>query len=245
MKLSDLELTAYDLAVIILPGSLALAEIGISLKGFFPIWNGLEKISISLAITLLMVAFAFGHLVSQAAYELARLLAGDRFFFASRDSYWKKNHTEIRERLLDRYKLTVIADDQASEDKAFNYCLTILGKSFEKRRIFVLVAALSLSLWFLSLTALIPACISIFRGFHDLRSALCRSALDLVVCSLFSILAWRRMQLYSGLADITVFHTFMALQENAERTAAPRETPSEDGDEEEYMGYEEKNVDDK
>lgn len=231
MKLSDFELTAYDLAVIILPGISCLAEIAIFLKGFLPIWESLEHLSISVAVTLLLISFMLGHLVSQAAYELARLIAGERFYFKSRDLYWQKNQLEIKARLLSKYGVEVSSDDSTPGDKAFNYCLTIIGKSFEKRRVFVLVSALCLSVWFLCLTAFIPASMSTFRTLQGKWTLLYRLAIDAAACGTCAILAWRRMQLYSGLADTTVFQTFMALQTSKELKDASPERQINNDDE--------------
>jgi hypothetical protein len=210
MKLSDLELSAYDLVVIILPGCICIAEVGITVYGLVPFWEWASNISLSAAAILALTAFGVGHLINQAAYEFAVLLRGPRVIRRGRDIYWQKNAPMIRSRLLKVHKVETPGGEKHVCDRTFNHCLTVIGSAFEKRKVFTLVSALSLSLWLLSVTALIPVVRIFYLRYPDWQSHIYGFLALSVMCLAGSFFAWRRCQLYSDLADVTVFHIFEA-----------------------------------
>jgi hypothetical protein len=211
MKLSDFELSAYDFIAIMLPGSLSLAEIGVTTKGFFPFWEWASNLSISGGIFAALFAFGGGQLVSQAAYELSILIFRGRGIRGGRDRYWMKNAEAICSKLISSYDIDIQpTNDQDTCDRAFNHCQTIIGASFEKRKVFSLVSALSLSLWFLSITAIIPTARVSYLHRHEWHQPMVSFVALTTLFGFTAFLSWRRTELYSTLADVTVFHIFEA-----------------------------------
>ncbi len=210
MKLTELELTAYDVAVIVIPGLVAITEISLCFGRSDHLWTFCEHLSLSGGILLAFAAFASGHIVNQAAYETAMIFAGRRFFFAARDQYWKSHGENVCNRLRSAHGIDISVLDLASCDRAYNHCLTIIGSQFDKRKVFSLVAAFSLSLWFLALAAIFPAVVRERLYDLDTSRVVLKASLSLVGCGTAAVLMWRRSRLYTRLMDVTVFHVFEA-----------------------------------
>jgi hypothetical protein len=208
VKLSDLELTAYDLAAIVLPGCIGLAEIGISARGFTPFWSWSNSISLSTGVILMLAAFGAGHLINQAAYESAMLVGGKRVLYRARDEYWRAHADRIRTKLQLFHQVEIDISEEGASDRAFDISLTIIGSGFGMRKVFTFVSGLSLSLWLLSITATIPILRTFYPYRNDWQIHLLPCASLLLMCAASSILAWRRSQLFLYLADTTVFNIF-------------------------------------
>ena len=224
MKLSDLELSAYDLAAIILPGAIGIAEIGITWRGLTPFWGWISQLSVAGGLVLAMSAFGLGHLISQAALEGATVCGKFRTHHRGRDKHWKLHGQRIAALLSARHAIEIDIDSPKASDRAFNCCLTVIGDAFEKRRVFSLVAALSLCLWLLSLFALIPAWRCIRAQQLAEEEQVISAIAAFLACGLSAALAWRRSQLYFDLADVTVFDVFEAWTESP--SASPSQGPA-------------------
>jgi hypothetical protein len=228
VKLSDLQLTAYDFAAIILPGCICLAEVGIAIYGIRPFWIWSNSLSLSGDAIALLAAFGAGHLVSQAADECAQLIGGKRILYRARDAYWASHAEQICKKLESSCQVEISPKEQGACDRAYDICLTIIGSGFAMRKVFSFVSGLSLSLWILSIAAAIPILITFHSNRVNWQSHLLPCSSLLLICAASSFLAWRRSQLYIDLADTTVFRIF----EVSGLITKPKQddTPDEDTD---------------
>jgi hypothetical protein len=185
-----------------------------------------------------MAAFGLGQLVNQASQQLsttaARILkvAGRPFgkfsklnparvLRQARDAYWGIDETRrlVCATLNKACKSEVIVDkdDAYTCDKAYNLSLELLGNTFEKRAIFVLMADLALSFWLLSLAAVVPLTL-VLRGTlsptntpaqHQMHIE--HYLLGLLACAVAAALSWQRTLDFQFLADTTVFDILLAV----------------------------------
>src|ERR1035441_10126882 len=157
MEFSKLKLEIYDLAAIIIPGLLCLAEGMCTLYGFAVFMVFLRALTASEFTLILICSFALGQLVQEAADRGVKALKGPRFLKQARDSFWKSAAAEpVKAKILSERGTPLDA-----VDLAYDYCLTCIGDRFAKRDTFVAVSDLSRCLWFLSVVAVVPLAMSV------------------------------------------------------------------------------------
>jgi hypothetical protein len=228
LKIADLQLSAYDLIGFLLPGAIVLAEIGLALYGPAEFWHRATSTSTYGAVLLGMAAFGLGHLVNQASYQAsilsARLLKTfrikpyqdmdpKRVMQQARDRYWQ----DERQRGLVVNALNKACGCDAVEnkdgarlcDQAYDLSLELIGNTFVKRDVFVLISDLSQQLWLLSLTALLPLAVLYSRA--GTAAPAVPYLLGAVACLLCAWLGWRRSLTYQELADVTAFDILLAV----------------------------------
>jgi hypothetical protein len=236
VKISELQLSAYDLIGFLLPGAIVLAEVGVTLYGPADFWHRAMAVPTYGAVLLGMAAFGLGHLVNQASYQAsivsARLMKTlgwkhyrhmdpERVMQQARDRYWKDERQRgLVCRALEKacgVEVVENRDDSRLCDQAYDLSLELIGNTFMKRDVFVLISDLSQQLWLLSLTALVPLAVVLWRtAAAGVRVQFLPYELGTVACLLCAWLGWKRSLFYQALADTTAFDILLAV------TTAPK-----------------------
>jgi len=207
MDSSRLKLEFYDLVAIILPGLLAFCEGWILLRGWTEFTIKINQISGNGLLLLLAAAFTLGHLTQELGRTAVRATKGERYLRDVRDSFWKSAKAQLVRDAIKKELGVPIPD----VDAAFDYCLTRLRDHFPKRDIFAANSDLCRSFALLSALAVIPAGRIAFHDTSPLLQSLQLFALLSSFLFVAGALAWLRMVRFRELAEITVFHAYMAL----------------------------------
>jgi hypothetical protein len=220
LDLSKLKLEVYDLLGIILPGLLAVFEGWILLKGWTPFVISLRQLSGTEFTVLVLFAFGAGNLVQELGDVTIKKWKGCRYFKKARDDFWSKDKGET---LFVKRAIVSEGQELPDVDTAFDYCLTRLQDRFSKRDGFVATSDLCRSLVVLAILAFIPSARLAWQHF----APTCRYFALVGTFGLFLIflawLSWKRMVRFRQLADVTVFHSYLAMVREASKTAKPRE----------------------
>jgi hypothetical protein len=213
LDLSKLRLDIYDFLGIILPGLLAVAEAWILLGGWAAFVFSMTHISGTGLTILLVFAFGIGHIVQEFGDFVIKFVKGERYLRKGRDEFWKTDEAELVRHAI---KLE-LGRDLPSVDGAYDYSLTKLKGHFDKRDIFVATSDLCRSLVVLSFLGIAPACRIAFWDTNPFRRSLTVLALALVLLVSVAVLAWRRMNRYSKLSEITVFRAYLGVTRSVKR----------------------------
>ena len=205
MELTKLKIELYDIAAIVIPGILCLAEVWAALFGAQSLLHFLHDLKGTELTLVVLCSFALGNLVQEAGNRLLTAWKGKRFFKQARDEFWATHDGEL-------VRAKVKADsacELGSVDSAFEYCLTRIAGKFLKRDVFLAISDFCRSLWLLSLCAVVPlARISLAK------STVTQKALDgaggLMLIALIAWLSWLRMVRFRALTETPVFTTFLA-----------------------------------
>jgi hypothetical protein len=224
LDLSKLKLDIYDFLAIILPGLLAVAESWILLRGWTAFVFSMSHMSGTGLTLLLVFAFGIGHIVQELGDFVIQFVKGERYLRKARDEFWKTDDGKIVRHAI---KLE-FGHDIHSVDDAYDYCLTRLKGHFDKRDIFVATSDLCRSLIVLSVLAIAPACRIAFCNADPLRRSFAVFASVLVFLSIVAALAWRRMDRYSKLSQVTVFRAYLGVTEEREARSSSPQVPSSD-----------------
>jgi hypothetical protein len=155
---------------------------------------------------LLLLAFAAGQIIQEAADKLVKTFRGRRFFKQARDHYWK---SPVSAKV--RKKITAESGTQIDAvDEAFDYCLTRIGDRFAKRDVFLAISDLARSLWLLSILGLVPV-VRAAIGLSDVRTRIYSMSEGVIIVIVLSYLAWVRMLRFRELSELPVFSSFLAL----------------------------------
>jgi hypothetical protein len=211
MEFSKLKLEIYDLLGTLVPGLLALTLAVITFSGWHAAVGLAGRMTGTVFTMILLLAFAAGQIVQEAADKLVKTIRGERFFKQPRDRYWKSPASAAV-----RQKINTESGIQLDTvDDAFDYCLTRIGDRFAKRDTFMAISDLARCLWLLSILGLIP----LIHGAADILDMHTRiyfigeGVLALVT---FSYLAWIRMLRFRELSDLPVFRSFLALNASSD-----------------------------
>jgi hypothetical protein len=215
---SKLKLELYDFLGLILPGLIAICEGWISLRGWHTFVVGMGQIG-GTGLTLFVVfAFGIGNIIQELGDVTLKAIKGQRYFRSSRDRFWQTTEAEVvREAIKKSF-----GQDIPSVDTAFNYCLTKLRDRFGKRDIFLATSDLCRSFVVLSGLALVPVMRIAFYDPHPLANSFVAAAILIAMLVTVSVLAWRRMLRFRALSDTTVFRAYLAIVNEAEIEAHPR-----------------------
>ena len=216
MDLSKLKLDIYDFLGIILPGLLAIAEAWILLRGWAAFVFSMTHISGTGLTLLLVFAFGIGHIVQEFGDFVIRFLKGERYLRKGRDEFWKTDEAELVRHAI---KLE-FGRDIPSVDGAYDYCLTKLKGQFAKRDIFVATSDLCRSLLVLSFLGIAPAFRIAILNSSPPRRSLAFFALAVVTLMIVAALAWRRMNRYSRLSEVTGFRAYLGVTQKGEAHSA-------------------------
>lgn len=205
MNLSNFKLGIYDLLGLVIPGMILVCEGGIALKGWANVRVTLDHMNGTSFTFLLVFSFVLGHFIQEFADVSIKKIKGPRFFAAGRDKFWASPEAEgIKSAVC---KESDVAPD--SVDATFDYCLTRLGERFSKRDSLLATADLSRSFLVLAVFAA-PAAVRIAWDMdHRLLVFLPLMSVYLVLLTLVSFLAWRRMVRFRRMSETGVFRAYL------------------------------------
>jgi hypothetical protein len=207
MDFSKFKVEVYDLLAVIIPGVLVFSEFWITLRGWTNFSQGMAQISASSFTVLLLVAFAVGPLLQEAADIVIKKLKGKRFFKFGRDHLWKtETGSQVRAQIEKELGHAV-----ESVDAAFDYCLTRIQGAFSKRDLFVANSDLARGMIVAAVFALVP----LARITRDLHLCLAYHAIlffcGIGVLFLIASIFWVRMTRFRVLSETPVFHAYLAM----------------------------------
>ncbi len=206
MDLSKLKIEAYDLLAIIIPGLLAMMEFLITLRGWSDGARVLLNLNASVFTLALLIAFAFGQVIQEAADAGIKAWRGERFFKQARDKYWEAPEGELVRRSLK----SDTGKDIESVDTAFDCCLTRIGSDFPKRDLFLANSDLARSLVLVSLLAIAPvARVAVALPYRRSAGLSIAGAAVLLLIGIARLL-WQRMKRFRDLSETPVFNTYLA-----------------------------------
>jgi hypothetical protein len=212
LDFSKLKLEVYDFLGVILPGLLVVCEAWVLLRGWTRFISSASRISGPALTILIVFAFGVGHIVQELGDVAIKSIKGKRYFKRARDHFWK---TEEAGLIKDAIR-TERGRDIASADIAFDYCLTKVVGQFAKRDMFMATSDLCRSFVVLAFIGLIPAARIAFRDITPWCRSLEVFAILLVLLTVVASLAWKRMMRFRELADVTVFHVYLAARNELE-----------------------------
>jgi hypothetical protein len=211
MEFSKLKLEIYDLLGTLVPGLLALGLSVITFSSWHAAIGLAGRMTGTMFTLLLLLGFAAGQIVQEAADKLVKTFRGGRFFKQARDRFWKSPASEaVRQKINTESGIRL-----AAVDDAFDYCLTRIGDRFAKRDTFMAISDLARCLWLLSILGLIPL-IHGAVAILDLRARVYFIGEGALAIAAFSYLAWIRMLRFRELSDLPVFRCFLALNTSAD-----------------------------
>lgn len=205
MEISKLKLELYDLAAIILPGLILIAELSLLFIGSPRTLAYVRDLHGAELTLLLLCAFALGNLVQEAGDRAIKLIVGTRFFKQSRDQIWASN---LKQDICDKI-LRLGGPANPSVDTAFDFCLTIVSGNFPKRDVFLAISDFSRSLFILSIFLSLPAfrIVMLTDGTDSKCIVVAESVAIITICA---SLSWSRMLRFRELSESPVFHSFLA-----------------------------------
>jgi hypothetical protein len=185
---------------------LVVCEAWVLLRGWTRYISTASRISGPVLTILIIFAFGVGHIVQELGDVAIKSIKGKRYLKKGRDHFWKTDEAGL---VKDTIR-TGCGHDIASVDIAFDYCLTKIEERFAKRDMLMATSDLCRSFVVLAFIGLIPAA---RIAFHDI-TPWCRSlevfVILLVLLAIVAALAWKRMMRFRELADVTVFHVYLA-----------------------------------
>jgi len=207
LDLEKLKLNIYDFLGIILPGFIAITEGWTLLRGWHDAINSITHLGGTQLSLLLVCAFGSGHLVQELGDLLVHLLGGPSYLRRGREELWRSEEAGLVKQTIKRE----LGHDILSVDYAYDYCLTRLKDRFERREVFIATSDLCRSLVVLSLIALMPICRIAFYDVTPMSKSLMVVGIGLAILAVVGALAWRRMNRYRRLSEVTVFRAFLGL----------------------------------
>ena len=205
MNLSNLKLGIYDLLGLVIPGMVLVCEGSITIRGWASFRMALDHMSGTSFTFLLVFSFVLGHLVQEMADVSIKKIKGPRFFAAGRDEFWANPEAEgIKSAVWTESGVTL-----GSVDATFDYCLTRVGERFSKRDTLLATADLARSFLVLAVFAAPAAVRMAWDMNHRLLVFIPLLIVYLMLLTLVSFLAWRRMVRFRRMSETGVFRAYL------------------------------------
>lgn len=203
LEFSKIRLGIYDFLGIIIPGLVVICEGIIFVRGWSASIEFLGVIN-GIGLTLLvLLAFGIGNLTQELGSLALAAVKGKRYAQSARDEFWQTDEAKHVKEVIKKESGFAIEE----VDAAFDYALTKIKDRFAKRDVFVAVSDMCRSFVVSCALALIPAVRIAFHSLHPI------SWLIGVLLVLIAVgwLAWKRMERFRYLSEVTVFRVYLAV----------------------------------
>ena len=152
MDLSKLKIDAYDLLAVIVPGLLFICEVWITVRGWSSFSHAVITLNATALLLMILVAFAVGSVIQEAADTAIKKLTEERYFKRGRDKLWASpTGATVMARISKELGCAV-----ESVDVAFDFCLTRVHSEFAKRDLFLAQSDFARSLVLISVVSSAP-----------------------------------------------------------------------------------------
>lgn len=207
MEFSKIRLGIYDFLGIIIPGLAVICEGIIFVRGwpaFVELVGAINGIGLTL---LVLLAFGVGNLTQELGSLALAAVKGKRYAQSARDEFWQTDEAKHVKAAIKKESGFAIEE----VDAAFDYALTKIKDRFAKRDVFVAVSDMCRSFVVSCALALIPAVRVAFHDAHPARSSIGVLSPLILLFLVVGLLAWKRMERFRYLSEVTVFRVYLAV----------------------------------
>lgn len=205
MDLSKITLPIYDLLGLLVPGLTLLALIAFTALGWTDFLSAVKFLNGPMITAVLLTGFTLGHLVQQFSDWAIRQFTDERFFKRSRDAVWKGPDGDLL-----RNAVKADGGSIASPDTAFDFCLSKVKTTFDKRDMFLATADFSRAMAAIALLGITAVARTAYDHQGNFWSAVAWVTAGLLGLTITAILFWQRTMRFRDHSETPVFYAYLA-----------------------------------